>query len=212
MRKLFGKATVPARADEADSRVARTSTGFRQFAEAISFTAGKNVLDLGSTSSANIQYLTGLGHRVYNEDVLAAAYAPQLHQMNVASGQDSLDERRFLAEGLQQEAESLDAVLLWDVCDYMPEPLVRPMIERIHFITRRGGILLAFFHTRDSGPLPPYCRYHIRDGQTLELQPGPDFQLQRIFQNRHVENLFHEFGSIKFFLGKENIREVLIVR
>ena len=44
------------------------------------------------------------------------------------------------------------------------------------------------------------------------MQQGPRFELQRVFQNRHVENLFHDYTSIKFFLGKDNIREILLVR
>jgi hypothetical protein len=38
------------------------------------------------------------------------------------------------------------------------------------------------------------------------------FTLQRVFNNRHIENLFRDFASIKFFLSRDNIREVLVVR
>jgi hypothetical protein len=38
------------------------------------------------------------------------------------------------------------------------------------------------------------------------------FALQRVFNNRHIENLFRDFASIKFFLSRDNIREVLVVR
>jgi hypothetical protein len=38
------------------------------------------------------------------------------------------------------------------------------------------------------------------------------FRLQRVFNNRHIENLFKDFASRKFFLGRDNIREVLVVR
>jgi hypothetical protein len=41
---------------------------------------------------------------------------------------------------------------------------------------------------------------------------GRAFTLQRVFNNRHIENLFRDFGSIKFFLSRDNIREVLVVR
>ena len=44
------------------------------------------------------------------------------------------------------------------------------------------------------------------------LQPVHPFKLQRVFNNRHVENLFREYGSMKFFLGRDNIREVLVLR
>ena len=101
---------------------------------------------------------------------------------------------------------------MWDLCDYLPEPLVKPVMVRIYQITKPRGALLAFFHTRDAGADAPYYRYNIKNEEALELQQGPYFRLQRVFQNRHVENLFRDYTSIKFFLGKENIREVLLVR
>jgi len=193
-------------------RIPRRSTGFNQFTKAILRPDGQRVLDLGSTSSSNINFITGLGHKAYNEDVLMEGNDSQLVIAGPEEGSKTVDVARFLAEDLQYEPESFDAVLLWDVCDYLPEPLVKPVVERIYQITKPRGALLAFFHTRDAGAEAPYYRYHIKNEETLELQQGPHFQLQRVFQNRHVENLFHDYNSIKFFLGKENIREVLLVR
>ena len=74
------------------------------------------------------------------------------------------------------------------------------------------GRLLALFHTKDAGPDSPYCRYHIVQPDTLELEPEPGFRIQRIFNNRHVENLFKDCASRKFFLGRDNLREVVVVR
>jgi len=39
---------------------------------------GQVVLDLGATSPANLHFITGLGHRAYNEDLLLAASDPEL--------------------------------------------------------------------------------------------------------------------------------------
>ena len=44
------------------------------------------------------------------------------------------------------------------------------------------------------------------------MQPAVPFKLQRVFANRHVENLFRDFASIKFFLGRDNLRDVLVIR
>jgi len=38
------------------------------------------------------------------------------------------------------------------------------------------------------------------------------FKLARVFNNRHIENLFHDFKSVKFFLARDHFREVLVVR
>ena len=52
----------------------------------------------------------------------------------------------------------------------------------------------------------------IAAADTIEMRQGPHFQLQRVFNNRHVENLFHDYSSVKFFLGRDNMREVLVIR
>jgi hypothetical protein len=92
-------------------------------------------------------------------------------------------------------------------------------------------MLLAFFHTKDAGPDSPCYRFHIVGKDVLEMQRivmrrearrGPtgaihtaitdSFRLQRVFNNRHIETLFRDFASIKFFLARDNVREVLVVR
>jgi len=198
--------------EHAHGRISRRSTGFQEFIRAIAAPEGQRILDLGPTSPANLSFVTGLGHRAYNEDVLLESHDPGLLVASPDGKQKLIDVERFMADNLDHEKELFDAVLLWDVPDYLDESLVKPVIERIHKVTKPGGLLLGFFHTRDAGPDAPYYRYHIADKQTLEMQRGPQFRLQRVFNNRHIENLFHDFGSIKFFLGRDNIREVLVVR
>ena len=119
---------------------------------------------------------------------------------------------RYVSENLRHEREKFDAVMAWDVLDYLPEEVVKPTVERLHTIMKPGGILFAFFHTKDAGTDAPYYRYHIGAADTLELQRGPNFPLQRVFNNRNIETLFRDYASIKFFLGRDNIREVLVVR
>jgi SAM-dependent methyltransferase len=219
-------------------RVVRRSNGLNELTRSLGGGPGLRVLDLGPTSPQNISFFSELGHKIYNEDVLLGSRDPSLVKAS-ETGTRELDLNRFLAENLQYEKEFFDAVLCWDLADYLDADLVKPIVERIHLVTRPKALLLAFFHTRDAGPDAPYHRYHVTAGDTLELQQiaaptaGHEkrdkprnaaealgygsgrlshFRLQRVFNNRHIENLFHDFGSIKFFLGRDNIREVLIVR
>jgi len=209
--------------------VPRRSNGLTELSRIFKGEEGLRVLDLGPTSPRNIGFFTGLGHRIYNEDLLLASQDPSLLTTR-EDGENGIDVGRFLANNLAYEREFFDAVLCWDAPDYLHTDLVKPIIERIHTIMKPKGLLLAFFHTRDAGPEAPYQRYHITDEETLELQlinPAPGgrergtksgsardlhFRLQRVFNNRHIENLFHDYSSIKFFLGRDNIREVLVVR
>ncbi len=192
-------------------RVQRRSTGYNEFIRSISREEGLKVLDLGATSPANITFMTGLGHKFHQEDVLRAATDKSL-LIPTAEGGTTVDVERFLDQNLSFQREEFDAAMFWDLADYLPEALVKPVIERLQVAMKPGGIMLAFFHTRDAGPEAPFYRYHIATKDTLELQPAHPFKLQRVFNNRHVENLFREYQSMKFFLGRDNIREVLVLR
>ncbi len=204
-----GAGTAHAQREE---RVSRRSSGLNEFTRAIVGEDCLRILDLGPTSPSNIAHLTGLGHKVYNEDVLKASTDPALVLPPAEDGKRQLNADLFLSDNLVYEKELFDAILAWDVGDYLDESLVKPMVNRIHKIMKPKGVLLAFFHTRDAGPDAPYFRYHIVGADTLELQTGPQFRLQRVFNNRHIENLFRDFNSIKFFLARDNVREVLVVR
>ncbi|MBV9573563.1 MAG: class I SAM-dependent methyltransferase [Acidobacteriales bacterium] len=189
------------------------------------------VLDIGYTSAGNIRYFTELGHRIYSEDLLEASTDPSLAAHDEL-GQPVLDSKRFLEDNLVFPAGQFDVVFCWNLADYMDESLVKAVVGRLWSILKPGGMLLAFFHTKEAGPDAPCYRYHIVGSDTVEMQrieartdlPKPPrgaggnaplssgFRLQRVFNNRHIENLFRDFGSIKFFLTRDNIREVLVVR
>lgn len=192
-------------------RTARRSSGLAEVHKLLADREALTILDLGSTSPQNIRYITELGHRVYSEDVLLASFDPRFLKPQ-AQGAPCIVAPEFLSENLKYSAGLFDAVFLWDVPDYLPESVVVPMVERLAEITKPGGVLLGFFHTKDAGADAPFYRYHITAKDAMELQRGPQFQLQRVFNNRHIENLFKRFSSIKFFLARDNVREVLVVR
>lgn len=192
-------------------KVLRRSTGFSEFLKWMAREEALSVLDLGSTSPANITFFIGLGHRFHQEDVLRLSSDKSLIVSN-GQGEKTFDVDRFLDENLRFERQEFDAVMFWDLADYLPEPLVKPVIERIHVGMKPGAILFSFFHTKDAGAQAPFYRYNIASKDTLEMQPSTPYKLQRVFNNRHVENLFRDFNSIKFFLGRDNIREVLVIR
>lgn len=188
----------------------RRSNGLREFLLDWKKSEGRTVLDLGCTSSANVAFFTNLGHGFYNDDLLRDAANPR-YQATTDSG-PQLDPARLLEENLVFPAGRFDGALLWDLMDYIPEPLVKPLVERLTRVLQPGGTILAYFHTKDAGPEADYFRYHIHDPETLQLRPGEPHRLQRIFNNRHIENLFQGYRSIKFFLARDNLREVLATK
>ena len=232
--KLFRGSTTDsahaARPVSMAQRLTRRSSGLGEISRTLQSQEPICVLDIGSTSATNIRYLTERGHKIYSEDLLEASTDPSLITKN-EHGQVILDSRRFLADNLVYPAAQFDIVLCWNLADYMDEGLVKPVVARLWSTIKPGGMLLAFFHTREAGPDAPCYRYHIVGNDVLEMQhvearkdvrKGPtgalhtaiekNFRLQRVFNNRHIETLFRDFGSIKFFLTRDNIREVLVVR
>jgi SAM-dependent methyltransferase len=195
----------------AAARVARRSSGMAEFSKVIAGCEGLTILDLGPTSPQNIRAITEMGHKIYNEDVLLSSFLPEF-ALRKEDGSSTVNVEAFLTQNLKYQPQQFDAVLCWDIPDYLPEDLVKPIVERLAVAVKPGGALLAFFHTKDAGPDAAYYRYHIAGTDTLDLQTGPRFRLQRIFNNRHVENLFREFANIKFFLARDNVREVLVTR
>ena len=198
---------------KAAPRTKRTCIGLGEFIRNLSSSSEEKlcVLDLGPTSPTNIAVLTELGVRVYNEDVLRESQDSS-YAVKQEDGTMQIDPARFFAENMDYPTGQFDAILFWDIADYLPETLVKPLVERLQTMLKPKGHLLAFFHTKDAGAESLYSRHHIVQKDTLELEPIQGFKLQRIFNNRHIENLFKDFASRKFFLGRDNIREVLMVR
>ncbi len=194
-------------------RTRRTCIGLGEFMRSLSSTGEQKpcVLDLGPTSPTNIALLTEMGVRLFNEDILRESQ-DESYYLKQEDGTLQFDPAKFFAENLDYGADQFDAILFWDVADYLPESLVKPLVERLQAMLKPKGHLLAFFHTKDAGVESLYSRHHIVQKDTLELEPVQGFKLQRIFNNRHIENLFKDFASRKFFLGRDNIREVLMVR
>jgi SAM-dependent methyltransferase len=230
--KLFRSSSSQAEAQAAQTsqKLSRRSSGLGELSRVWETEDPLCVLDLGSTSPANIRQFTERGHRIYSEDLLVASTEPNLITKD-EQGNTVLDSRQFLADNLVYPAAHFDVILCWNLPDYLDESLVRPVVGRLWSVLKPGGMLLAFFHTKDAGPDAPCYRFHIIGKDTLEMQRivlkretrrGPTgavhtaisdgFRLQRVFNNRHIENLFHDFASIKFFLARDNVREVLVVR
>src|SRR5215469_11059410 len=92
--KFFrGSGDAPAAAQNA-RKLVRRSSGLNELARNLTCDECLCVLDIGATSPANINFLTEKGHKVYSEDLLAAAADPELRTTN-EDGKPVLDSRKF---------------------------------------------------------------------------------------------------------------------
>ncbi len=220
--RFFRSTPAEAPAPKTAQRLTRRSSAMAELSRLFKSDDPLCVLDIGATSASNIRFFTEKGHRIYSQDLLEASTDPELVTKD-EQGQLTLDSKKFLEDNLAYANGHFDIVFCWNLADYMDESLVKPVIARLWSVMKPGGMLLAFFHTREAGPDAPYFRYHLTGTDVLEMHainakrdrreaPTKPLALQRVFNNRHIENLFRDFASIKFFLSRDNIREVLVVR
>jgi hypothetical protein len=196
----------------------RFSNGLKEFLWQIEDIGRGSLLDLGAVSQATVTYFIERNFKVYTEDLLAAWGAFLEHDSGVSlpAGTEQPDTSpasradRFLASNLHYPADSFDAVLLWDVLDYMDRETAQRFLPRITSMIRDGGALLAIFHTR---PPEQFQRYRVLDAHNLELVRVPTLvQPRHVYQNREIQELFEKFRTSKTFVGRDQLREGVFVK
>lgn len=189
---------------------ARQSRGLDQFFGYIRDQAGLKVLDLGGASQANVSFITSLGHKLYSEDFLRG--------IRDTFGEDVTDQSNpgrieyFLRQNLDYQLDAFDGVLVWDVLEYMAPPLLAATIDRLYHVTKPKSYLLAFFHSDERAMSVPYYSFRIQDFNQLQVAAQGARRPVQLFNNRTLEKLFGRFESVKFFLTRENLREVIVKR
>jgi hypothetical protein len=188
----------------------RHSHGLEQFFASLR-EPGRVVLDIGEFTQANVMHITGMGHRLYSEDLertLDAVFGPG----DAALQNDPGKTADFLAQILQFPPAHFDGVLVWDALERLSKPLLDVVMTRLYEVMRPGAALLACFHADSrQQPLPCYS-FRIVDFRTMQLAPKGVRKPPVSFNNRAIEKLFNRFESVKFFLTRDNVREVIVRR
>jgi hypothetical protein len=200
---------------------ARFSNGWKEFLWQLDGIGKGQMLDMGSVSQATLNFFIERGFKVYTEDLLSDwrrfAETEAENQRTLAPDQiASLDRsaraaaERFLDANLHYGRNSFDAVLLWDLLDYLDREVAARVVARLTSLVRDGGAVLAIFHTQKA---EDFFRYRIVDGLHFELVSATVISpLQRLYQNREIEDLFSRFRTSKAFVGRDHIREAVFVK
>lgn len=212
LRRALGQPSdAPAAARQSEGPpLLRRSSGLREFWKGIQGEPGLRILDLGAASQANISFITELGYKIYTADLLQSILL--LTPKGKPEKDSPPQEEDFFRENLNYSEAQFDGILCWDLFDFVADPLIKPLIARLHRSLKPGGAVLSFFHTGAAGQQVPLYQYRIRAEDTLQMSGRGVGQLQRHFNNRTIENLFRNFASLKFYLSRDNLREVISVR
>jgi hypothetical protein len=203
----------PPRGGAADREtvVTRQSRALEQFFSYINDQVGLTILDLAGVCQENVSFVTDLGHKLYSQDFLRS--------LDDTFGTDEIQEQTngrridyFLDQNLDFPESTFDGVLIWDVMQYLSPALLNATVQRLHQIVRPRSYLLAFFNADEKNTCCAKTSFRIQNRTTLELAQKGLRQQAQVFNNRSLEKLFGDFESVKFFLTRENLREVIVKR
>jgi SAM-dependent methyltransferase len=211
MRNLFSSEGSGSAKDAGGNRVPRHSSGWKELLKHLSTQESLRVLDIGPTSSTNINYITSLGHSIYMANLVEEAAKPEWVVPAEGDSPAGFDVEGFLKSNLNFSGRLFDVVILWDTADYLPEPLLAPVFERIHEVLQPGGRMLAFFHATADAETS-FNRYHLTETDVIEMQCAGNYPLLNVYSNRKIENMLSGFSNFRFFLAKDSLREVIITR
>jgi hypothetical protein len=200
----------------------RQSNGLKEFLRLLEDVKEGRLLDLGAASQATVSFFIQRGfRRVSAEDLLGGWREFELTQGSGSGAvPDATDpvgraawhsERatRFLDGALQYPQDEFHGILAWDIFEYLEDELLTQILSRLYSSLRPGGVLLAIFHSR---PPESSHNYRIVDGG-VEMLAAPHVQFpHRAFQNREVLKLFSEYRSSKTFVGRDQLREGLMLK
>ena len=192
--------------------ITKHSQGLDQFFSAITGQEGLNILDFAGASQANISFITNLGHRISSEDYVRSLELAFLEGDFYANQADPERAARFLHESLRFPQQFFDGAIVWDALQFLAPELLQPTVDRLYDILRPDSFLLAFFHADEKAAQVPLYTYRISDQKSLLLTPRGHRARAQFFNNRGLEKLFHRFQSVKFFLTRDHLREIIVRR
>lgn len=205
--RLFGWARRTEGATVERGRDAGPAVGTKVLAKFLTALGNREapvVLDLGPVVGSNVSFLgEQLGCRLRVEDLFS-----DIDRLTKEQKLETLPD--FLEQRFSYAPESLDAVLCWDVLDYLDKPAATVLAAKVVEWVKPGGVVLCFFNMV-ANPVPVYTRYVIAGTEHLHYRTSPAAHPRRtVYQNRDIDRLFAGLYVSESFLLQHKVREVLL--
>jgi len=193
--------------------ISRSSNGLDQFFGSLQSRESLTILDLSGASQANISFITNLGHRIYTDDIQRSLDETfGTGPAAIENQSDPARVRTFFSQTLDFPDATFDGALVWDSLQFLGPTLLEQTIDRLFRMLRPQASLLAFFNAEEKQRVIPAYSYRIVDSKTISLLPRGERGAPHFFNNRALEKLFQNFYSVKFFLTRDHLREVIVKR
>jgi SAM-dependent methyltransferase len=189
----------------------RASSGLDQFCSFLESRQDLSVLDMSGASQANITFITSFGHRMSSDDIVGTMLE-HFGKDFLSSQQAASNSQRFLDSSLTFPDGTFDAILVWDALQFLAKPVLDQTVSQLLRILRPGGAMLVFFNANEKAVDIPVYSYRVHDRKNLTLLPrgGCPPQKPQYFNNRSLEKVFLNASSVKFFLTRDHLRELIV--
>jgi cyclopropane fatty-acyl-phospholipid synthase-like methyltransferase len=198
----------------------RMSNGLKEFLWNLDGLGRGTLLDLGPAWQTTLSFFIERGFRVSSEDILREwkdflnEEEQRLQGANVVSENVDMTPAgraaRFLESNMQYPRASFDAVLAWDLLDYLEPALAKQTIANLTEWLRPGGVVFALFHSKKP---EGFQRYRIADSNSLQIISASVLcPAQKVYQNREIQDLFSRFRTMKSFVSRDQLRENLFIK
>ena len=84
--------------------------------------------------------------------------------------------------------------------------------QKISDLSQRIDAVASVLENESRNGMVPSYTYRMEGPRGLRLKPRGERLAGKILQNRDIERLFQRFNSVKFFLTRNNLREVIVRR
>lgn len=202
-RGVDGPATAaPQAVAAAETLVA--SRAFPKFLAAISGRDHATVVDVGPVIGPNLEFFSErTSCKIYIEDLFS-----EIERHAQAGTRDQLPE--LLTSRARQEDGSVDAILCWDIFDFLEKPAAQAFARELVRIMRPGAALFGLFSNQQGQQATHYTDFIIADETHFRHRLRPATPVTRqVLANRDIIRLFDGLVVSDSFLLLTHTREIV---
>ncbi len=182
------------------------TNNLKRLIDGLSGCARPRLLDIGRLCGQNIEWLVHRGFNVTVDDQLTTLKPVAPSEKAPAT----LNAPGGPLEALHYPPNGFDAILCWDLFDYLQMTQARAALARLGLFLKPRGLLLTLFDGHRPADRVP-TRYRILREDQLEYETLPRTAISgRVYENREIQELFEEFDLLNSRFLKNQMREVLV--
>jgi len=201
-RKDPAPAPKPSGPDAATGVVA-SSKVLPRFLSALAQLDGPALLDVGPVVGPNVAFFGDeLACKLFVEDLYADVESHARRNAREETG-------AAIVSRLTRAPASVDAILCWDLFDYLDRPSGKLVAATLVSILKPGGLLYAFF-SGSAGQMSHYTRFVVESRTELRLKTVPGSPCARqAYVIRDIDKMFAGLTVVESVLLKSQSRETL---